>query len=160
MIELLLPVPVSLNQLYHNQSMKNGGGRSKTKKSKAWMRDAKYYASTFIKEHSETCNYNVALRNKHWSFKKKTYLLKPLHVAHPTLSYHVSYAYAFADPRAVKPRDLANFEKQLSDFLVDMGFMLDDSFIDDLHIKRLPPSKENPHVKISIKTLDLNPYLY
>lgn len=159
-IELFLPIPVTLNKLYHNNNQMKGGGRSKTKRSKEWMRDAKYYAMPFIQGNQSLCNANIEQRNKHWNFKTKSYALQPLHKANPTLSYEVEYAYAFSQPRMVRPCDIANFEKQLSDFLVDCGFMLDDSFIDDMRMRRLPASKKNPHVEIKIKTLDLNPYLY
>ena len=157
MIKLTLPIPVSLNGLYNNSKK---GGRTKTAKAKAWTRDAQHPAQACVKENLNLCNYNIDLRNRKYSFKQGTYLLKPLHEAHPGLSYHVEYAYAFKSNRHKNPCDIANFEKLLSDFLVDMGLMLDDSFIDDLHLKRIPPNPKQPHVQITIKTLDLVPYLY
>lgn len=157
MIKLELPIPVSLNDMYAN---KKKGGRVKTSKAKKWVREAHYYALKTLQEHIATSNYNIELRQKSWNFKNNTYNLGPLHKEHPTLSYKVQYSYAFKNKRHKKPCDIANFEKLLSDFLVDIGFMLDDSFIDDLHIKRLPPCTDNPHVIICINTVDFKDYMY
>lgn len=59
------------------------------------------------------------------------------------------YRYEFADERK---RDLANFEKALTDFLVSNEVMLDDSQIDEMVLLRLPKAKE-PRVYINIFTI-------
>lgn len=159
-IRLFLPIPVTLNKIYHNNSEKRGGGRAKTKRSKAWVREARFYAQPFVQSHAALCNENIAMRNQYWNPNTKSYDLRPLHKERPTLSYEVWYDYSFENPRAITPCDLFNFEKLLTDFLVDCGFMLDDSFIDEGHVKRLPPNKESPRVEIKIKTIDLGNCLY
>jgi Holliday junction resolvase RusA-like endonuclease len=53
------------------------------------------------------------------------------------------------------PCDIFNYEKQLSDFLVDMGFLLDDSFIDDGRVIRAGTDKINPRVEILIEKINL-----
>jgi crossover junction endodeoxyribonuclease RusA len=47
----------------------------------------------------------------------------------------IKYEYAFADKRA---RDIANFEKAVTDFLVQQGVIADDCQIDEIHLFRLP----------------------
>ncbi|MGB0817829.1 MAG: RusA family crossover junction endodeoxyribonuclease [Candidatus Puniceispirillaceae bacterium] len=153
-IELFLPVPVTVNKLTHNNRAKNGGkgGRSKTARAKAWYREAQVHALPFVRGHQKLCNDNIRTRGRYWNFGKKSYDLQSLQNDHPNLSYRVFYKYYF-DSGIV--RDIFNFEKQLSDFLVDMGFMLDDLFIDDGRVKRMKPDAQNPRVEIEIEVVDI-----
>lgn len=150
-IELFLPVPVSVNQLTHNNNSKNGGrgGRSKTKKAKAWYRDAQAHAMPFVKGHQTICNHNIMARGQYWNFKKKSYDLGAMQSDFADLSYTVEYRFYFNSARV---RDVANFEKQLSDFLVDIGMLLDDSFIDKMTLIRAGVDKDNPRVEVTIET--------
>jgi len=63
---------------------------------------------------------------------------------------YVTYKYAFKDRRI---RDIANFEKAVSDFLQKEKIIEDDSQIDIMHLIRLPIDKENPRVDITIKEI-------
>lgn len=60
------------------------------------------------------------------------------------------YEYSFADKRK---RDLANFEKGITDFLVGKGVIEDDSMIDDLRLVRLPYS--DPDEALAFVTLEI-----
>ena len=157
MIELILPLPVTLNKLTHNNRAKNGGkgGRSKTKRAKDWYRDAQYRAMPFVKGNQAECNQNIMTLAKYWNFGRKAYDLHHLHEDHLDLSYKVEYHYWYAEKRHKLPRDIFNYEKQLSDFLVDMGFMLDDSFIDDGRVIRAGTDPSNPRVHIFIEKVNL-----
>jgi crossover junction endodeoxyribonuclease RusA len=57
------------------------------------------------------------------------------------------YSYTFKDKRR---RDIANFEKAISDFLQKEGIITDDCLIDVLILEREEINKENPHVKVEI----------
>lgn len=74
-------------------------------------------------------------------------ILKTYRDARP--SYAVSYTFHFKDDD--RPRDLANFEKILTDTLVNVGFLLDDQFIDVMTLRRGPCSKLNPRVYVEIE---------
>ncbi|MGB0817794.1 MAG: hypothetical protein ACPGQQ_02720 [Candidatus Puniceispirillaceae bacterium] len=151
-IELVLPLPVTLNKLTHNSRTKNNGkgGRSKTKRAKNWERDARAAIQPFMAAHKAYCNHNITEKAKHWDFKSKSYRLGSLKKDHPALSYSVKYWFYFNDGII---RDIANYEKQLSDFLVANGFMLDDMFIDEMLLKRESSDLQNASVKISIEVL-------
>ena len=155
-IEIVLPLPVTLNKLTHNNRAKNGGkgGRSKTKRAKDWYRDAQVQAMPFMQGHKALCNHNINTRAKYWDFGTKSYDLHHLQADHPDLNYQVTYRYWFAEERDKLPRDIFNYEKQLSDFLVDMGFMLDDSFIIDGRVIRAGTDPLNPRAQIEINSLD------
>ena len=150
-IELWLPIPVTVNKLYHNAAMK---GRAKTKTAKCWAREAQYVALPFAQAYREIVAANVNTRAQYWRMQPKGYDLQGMHRDHPDLRYAVTYRYYFPSPRATRPCDVFNFEKQLSDFLVDIGFMLDDSFIEDGRVIRMPPDPKNPRVEIEIISLD------
>lgn len=156
MIELVLPLPVTLNNLTHNNNAKNGGkgGRSKTKKAKDWYKLAQVSAFPFVREYSDVCKFNINNRTRFWQFKKKSYDLHAMCTEHMDLHYQVEYHYWYEHERHKQPCDVFNYEKQLSDFLVDMGFMLDDCFITDGRVLRAGTDSKNPRVQIYIKTLD------
>lgn len=152
MIILELPIPVTVNKLTHNNS--RTGGRSKTKHARNWTRLARECVLDVMRAHHTTVNSNLAVRAKFWEFGKKAYNLHAMHKENPYLSYMVEYHYYFKEKRAALPRDIFNYEKQLTDFIVDCGFMLDDSFLDEGRVLRAEPDPDNPRVKIFIKTLD------
>jgi hypothetical protein len=156
-IKLFLPIPQSVNSLYHNNSEMRGGGRSKTKKAKSWAKEARYYVQPFMQAHKAICDANINMRNQHWVFSRKCYDLNALRQENPDLAYAVEYRFYF--PNDI-PRDVFNFEKQLSDFLVDCGFMLDDCFISVGTVKRMAPDPENPRVVCIINSLDSSESVY
>lgn len=67
---------------------------------------------------------------------------------------HVSVVCHFKTDR--KPSDIMNFEKLATDFLVDMGFILDDCLIDEFTIRRGEPDKHNPHLSYTIVFFNTN----
>lgn len=152
LIELELPIPVSVNQLTHNNNSKNGGqgGRSKTPKAKTWESMANLAAGPYVSKFIGQCTRNIKERASAFNFRKKDYNLHMLHNKHKELSYTVVYKYWFAEERHKLPRDVFNYEKQLSDFLCNLGFMLDDSFIDSGTVIRAGTDKKNPRVEIFI----------
>jgi len=97
MLELLLPVPPSLNGLYPGKTR-----RYKSRAYKNWLAEA-----------------DIA-------FKQQESRHIPGRV-------HVYYRLHFPDNRR---RDVANYEKAVSDFLVDKGLIEDDERIDSLFIER------------------------
>ena len=152
-IEVILPLPVTLNKLTHNNNSKNGGkgGRSKTKRARDWYRDAHVFAMPYRNAHRVECEKNTQEMGKSYDFKKKSPNLQKLHADNMGLSYTVVYRYWFAQERHKRPCDVANFEKQLSDFLVDIGMLLDDSFIDKMILLRSGVDKNNPRVEVNIE---------
>lgn len=153
MISLALPLPVTLNALTHNNNAKNGGkgGRSKTKRAKDWYKLAQIHVQPYYRQYKDTCVKNINELASHYEFKKKGYNLHKLHKKHPHLSYAVEYHYYFSEARHKLPRDIANYEKQLSDFLVDIGMILDDSFIDSMKLVRAGVDTKNPRVEVYIE---------
>lgn len=153
-IELILPLPVTVNKLTYNNRAKNGGkgGRSKTEKAKAWYREAQVQAMPFVKSYKAICNHNINTRARYWNFGKKAYDLAHLREDFPNISYTVEYRFYFCGSYVC---DIANREKQLSDFLVDIGLLLDDSFIDDMRLRRMPDDPVNPRCEIKINSLDV-----
>ena len=55
------------------------------------------------------------------------------------------YRYSFPDKRR---RDIANFEKAITDFLKQMGVFEDDSQIDDIRLIRLPQGPSGVLIRI------------
>jgi len=141
-IKLTLPIPVSVNALYANSKH----SRIKTRRAKEWELNAAVVLSPELFKHRALRDANLIERQK--------FTISQLCKAHESLSYSVKYSFAFSQARSVKPRDIFNFEKQLTDFLVDFGFMLDDVFIDDGRVIRLEPDAKNPHVDIEISTFN------
>lgn len=152
-IELILPLPVTLNKLTHNNRSKNGGkgGRSKTKRAKEWYREAQVHAMPFVKEYHDICNHNINASARYWNFNKKSYDIAHLREDFQRISYSVEYRFYFCGSYVC---DIANYEKQLSDFLCDVGFMIDDSFIDDMRLRRMYNDPQNQRVEIEINSLD------
>lgn len=154
MITLELPIPPSVNSLYHNNSALRGGGRSKTKRAKLWEKKARGIVAPVLQCYNDMCRANIQERARCYNIKSKSHNLQMLHERNMGLIYSVVYTYAFAKPRHVRPCDILNFEKLLSDFLVDCGLMLDDSFIEQAEIKRTKADPKNPHVTIELNSLD------
>jgi hypothetical protein len=146
MIELCLPLPVSVNKAYANSV----GGRRKTAEATAWYNEARRFAVPFVKQYSKICDSNLLARRPFYS-EKRGIKLAALKAAYPEVAYGVVYTYHFANDAI---RDVFNFEKLLTDLLVECGFMLDDNFIVDGRVKwgKLNPSA--PHVEVEIISLD------
>ena len=111
MIEIILPLPVTLNKLTHNNSSKNGGkgGRSTTKRAKDWYKTAQYYAMPYFKENKTMCNQNIKTLGKVYNVQTGKHNLHKLQTDHMDLSYHVEYHYWFAQKRHKLPRDIFNY---------------------------------------------------
>ncbi len=141
---------MSVNELTFNKT--NGMGRGKTKKAKEWEVRAAYELLPFINKHRAICDYNILTRLKYCR-GRKSIDLRGMLKDQPSLSYKVVYKYFFSRSRELLPTDIFNFEKQLTDFLVTMGFMLDDLFIEDGRVIRCLEDPKKPRVEINIKSL-------
>lgn len=146
-INLVLPIPVSFNKAYANVSKV---GRVKSTDAKLWWRDAMHFAVPFIRDHADVCNRNVLTRRRYMG-PKGTVVLQRLKADYPILGYAVTYTYHFSNDSI---RDIFNFEKMLTDLLVECGFMLDDNFIIDGRVKWGKINSVTPHVEIQIISLD------
>ena len=145
MIELCLPVPVSVNDLLG--ASKKGGRLKKTVAARDWERDAREFVMPFYRQYQKICNHNINTRARYWNPRRKDYDLTRMRDDFQGISYVVEYRFVFPSNRV---RDVFNYEKQLSDFLVDMGFMLDDQFIDDGRVIRMPIDKNTARVDVKI----------
>lgn len=153
-ILLYLPIPVTINKAYSNK-LKNGG-RTKTIEAKNWYHRALYYAAPYIREHKAICEKNVLTRQKYMTARKRLggmlgMRLAELKADHPNVGYQVTYTYHFSNDGI---RDVFNFEKLLTDMLVECGFMLDDNFIIDGRVRWGKLDPVNPHVEVQIISLD------
>lgn len=151
MIKLTLPIPCSVNELTHNNSRKGKGGRSKTQKAKNWIRAANFAVQPFFHEYATLTHKNINIRSQAYHFGKQAYNLVQLQEDLPNLRYEVEYTFFFEKKW---PRDIFNYEKQLSDYLCDMGFMIDDSFITKGTVILGGIDKNDPRVEIIINCVD------
>ena len=60
----------------------------------------------------------------------------------------VEYKFCFKDKRR---RDIANYEKALTDFLEEQNVFVNDEQIDDIRMLRLPVNKDKAGVFIKVK---------
>lgn len=151
-INFMLPLPVSVNKAYNNSKK----GRVKTSEAKTWYQQAVNFALPFIKEHRKICDTNLLVRRRYQTAGKGLngrpgVSLHKLKADHPELAYGVYYTFHFPNDAI---RDVFNFEKLLTDLLVDCGFLLDDNFIVDGRVKWGKLAPNNPHVEIEIISLD------
>lgn len=149
MIVLSLPMPISVNAAYKNRE----GGRGKTQEALEWGAKARHFALPFIKKYQRTCDNNLLIRREYTTGKKgnRGMKLAEMKADHPALAYQVSYTFNFADDRI---RDVFNFEKLLTDLLVECGFILDDNFIIDGRVRWGKINPSAPHVDVEIISLD------
>lgn len=152
-ISLFLPLPVSLNKAYANVTKV---GRVKTHGAKTWRTQALHYAVPFLRSYRDTCDRNVITRHRYTTQRgqkgRPCIDLHSLKADNPQLAYAVTYTYHFADDST--PRDVFNFEKLLTDLLVELGFLLDDNFIVDGRVRLGKPDPKNPRCEIEILSLD------
>lgn len=152
-ITLFLPLPVSLNKAYANVTKV---GRVKTHGARCWRTQAMHYVVPFLHSYRRVCDANVITRHRYTTQRgqrgKPCIDLHGLKAAHPELAYAVTYTYHFPDDST--PRDVFNFEKLLTDLLVELGFFLDDNFIVDGRVKLGKPDPKNPRCEIEILSLD------
>lgn len=151
---LCLPLPVSLNKAYANKTKK--GGRVKTVEAKDWYARARHFAAPFIKDYRAICDHNVLARRNYMTSRcqlggRPGMRLAALKADYPDVAYAVTYTFHFPDDGI---RDVFNFEKLLTDLLVECGFLLDDNFIVDGRVKWGKLAPNNPHVAIEIISLD------
>lgn len=147
-----LPFPVSLNGATANLK---GGGRCKTQEAKTWLKSASMAAQSILSKYRQICDNNIFERfNARTGKKGKKPNLHRLHKDNPNLKYTVRYVFYYPTTQQKKPRDGANYEKILTDFLVDIGLLLDDSFITTylLHVGGV--DEKNPRVEIKIKKVN------
>lgn len=153
---IMLPIPVSINNAYNNSVR----GRSKTSEAKAWYLDAGFHAGRFIRQYQKTCDANLLTQRKYLtgknSFGGPVMALHKMKADHPELAYRVRYEYFFNNDSL---RDMLNFEKLLTDFLVGCGFMLDDNFIVEAVIKLRKHCTETPRAEIEIISLARSDFL-
>lgn len=151
---LVLPIPVTLNKAYANKTKQ--GGRVKTVEARDWHSRALHFAAPFIKGYRQICDHNVMARRNYMTCRKQLggrpgMRLAALKADYPDLAYAVTYTYHFPDDSI---RDVFNFEKLLTDLLVECGFLLDDNFIVDGRVKWGKLAPANPHVEIEIISLE------
>ena len=148
-IKLSLPVPCSVNKAYVNVGLKVKT-RAKSLQAKEWKKLALHAALPQIRQYRDVCDRNMLNRVK---YKKTPAQLnvQAIKAAHPGLRYQVKYQFFFVDDIA---RDIFNFEKLLTDLLVDCGFLLDDNFIELGIVERMPSDALNPRVEIEIIYID------
>jgi len=156
-INLCLPIPVSLNKAYNNSKQ----GRVKTSEARAWYNEARHFAVPFISQYRKICDYNVLTRRQYFTSGKQLTGMPGLKLAKlkadfPELAYGVTYTYHFPSDTI---RDVFNFEKLLTDLLVECGFMLDDNFIVDGRVRWGKLNPGAPHVDVEIISLDRLDYL-
>ena len=133
-VKLTLPCPISVNAAYANSFNSGGKGRFKTGDYKNWEKDAA----------GALARYDIT------AIKSVTSLAK-LKKKKPNQEIWVKYCYSFRDTR---PRDICNYEKVLTDFLVHQFLIYDDSMITKALLERIEAG--NNLVDVTIKYIDLD----
>lgn len=146
-IKLTLPPPPSINGAFKNARK----GRVKTDIAKTWRVEAIYHLKPFLSEHNQACESNLMIRFKASKSSAKTCSIHRLRQGNPDLAYVLTYRYFFSDD---SPRDVMNFEKVLTDLLVELGFMLDDCFVIKCLISLEKPDSSRPRVEVEILPVD------
>lgn len=151
MITFSLPIPVSINVAYAN----NIKGRVKTGNVKIWAAQAQYYIATVLGPAKDVATHRAGCEKLRHSClgpigKKFGVSIHKLRTAFKG-RYRIEYRYFFPDDGL---RDMLNFEKILTDFLVENNFLVDDQFITDARQRTMPPDPRNPRVEIDIFTID------
>lgn len=146
MIDLSLPMPISANTAYKNTRH----GRAKTTEALQWCSNARRFAVPFVQQYKKICDFNLLARRKFYT-PKGGLKLQALKSAYPDLAYSVDYTFNFPNDSI---RDVFNFEKLLTDLLVECGFMLDDNFIVDGRVRWGKLNPTAPHVDVKIISLD------
>jgi len=149
-ISLFLPVPVTINQAYKNAGKK----RTLTANTRRWKQEAMWalHNRGFAKQYAAEINRNKKIRDSciariGSALKVSIYELRKKF----TQEYVINYRFWFGDDQL---RDVANFEKVLTDFLCENGLLVDDQFICEMHMYRMGIDRINPRVEIEIISLD------
>lgn len=149
-LEFSLPVPPSTNTAYFNR--KDGKGRGKGADAKRYAMEAMMALMPVINKNKWRCDQNIIKRMQICRgasgvrANAVARIAKAVREERPV--YRVQYIFFFPNET---PRDVANFEKILTDIMVDAGLFLDDQFIDDMHLKRGGVDPLNPRVEITIE---------
>jgi len=131
-IKFELPVPPSTNTAYFNA--RSGKGRHKT---------------VSVRDYTAQCL--TALRGVVMGLKThcdRNLMIRIGSVPKESPSYSVKYIFFFPNHAA---RDIANFEKIMTDLIVKVGIMLDDRYIDEMILLRGGVDKDNPRVEVFIE---------
>lgn len=116
-----LPFPISINDLYNNNKPQKGKkGRSKKPRYKNWILRAQVLINFQRRQQGKTCH-------------------KPL----VSGKYDLTIIYGKPDKRK---RDIANFEKGVSDLLVSMNVVEEDSLSERIHYEYFPALAKNIRV--------------
>lgn len=124
MIKLTLPIPISVNDAYLNVKNK----WSPKARGRALTKDAQNWKEAAI----------IALMR----YRKPFIEGKP--------RYDITYRFIFGTEHR---RDIANYEKILTDLLVERKFILDDSYIERIVLIRCPVEKSKSRVEVEISLL-------
>lgn len=149
--EFDLPIPPSTNGAYAN---KDGGGRVKVKAVKVYHMILLMALQPYINAHRKHCDDIIIHRMKACRTSKGVRANSvgtiQKSVKHARPSYALTYRFYFPDDAV---RDIANFEKILTDILVEVGFMLDDQFVDRFLLIRETPDPIKPRVNVTLENI-------
>lgn len=146
-LEFTLPVPPSVNTAYFNR--KDGQGRGKGKAVGKYTLECLMALQPVIRANKWRCDQNIIQRMAICRGVNGTKanavgtIAKAVKDDRPR--YRMKYTFFF--PNDI-PRDIANFEKIMTDIMVEVGLLLDDQFIDDMHLVRGAVDAKNPRVEI------------
>lgn len=157
-LEFLMPVPPSTNTAYFNRG--GGQGRGKTKPSRVYATNALMALQPVLNANKQYCD-NVLLQRMGIMRDGGVNALSKTDRRHAVTtiqngvkdcrpSYGMIYVFHFPDRI---PRDLANFEKLLTDVMVEAGILLDDQFIDVMLLVRGKTDGVRPCVRVIIEDL-------
>lgn len=133
-IQFELPIPPSTNTAYFNA--RSGKGRHKT---------------TSVRDYATECL--IAIRGVVMGLKThcdRNLMIRIGSLPKESPSYRVKYTFWFGKPAA---RDIANFEKIMTDLIVKVGIMLDDRYIDEMLLLRGGVDKDRPRVEVFIEDI-------
>jgi len=146
-LEFTLPVPPSVNTAYFNR--KDGQGRGKGKAVGKYTLECLMALQPVIRANKWRCDQNLIQRLaicrgvKGIKANAVGTIAKAVKDDRPR--YRMKYTFFFQNDI---PRDIANFEKIMTDIMVEVGLLLDDQFIDDMHLQRGGVDAKNPRVEV------------
>jgi Holliday junction resolvase RusA-like endonuclease len=144
-IRFNLPIPPSTNGAY--ATAKRAGRRFKSKRAVDYTALCLTHLRGVVNANKDLCHKTVIFRDAISPNKKcdpqrlnKHVRIKP--------SYSIMFIYHFPNNRVT---DIFNFEKLITDILVDVGLLLDDQYIDFGVVSRGAVHPKTPHVEMIIK---------
>lgn len=163
-IEIDLPIPPSVNAAYTDRQ--GGRGRVKGARAVQFSHDAQTALYGLPIEIQRHCSMVNKIKNDLLSEYIRNNMGGNVKNINPKLavmyqawampvalrpSYYVECEIFFKDNS--RPRDIVNFEKLATDFLVDAGFIIDDCLVDVFTIRRGPVDAKNPRIHYKVKNL-------